>query len=163
MAVLEREELTGKSLDATYKKMTGGEQRFRMRPKGESSLIRSTHITLATEFRWQGGHVHHSGNEHYQLVKGSIGFVSRLPNGVINGGILWYCHKHFEFDPEVTHDIYTSPGAEFITWQVQDGPMTPIEKHGGEDWWPADALFNREIAKRRSEVEKMVKEHSKDE
>lgn len=164
MTEFKREDLVGTYVDATFKPMNSGEQRLRMRPKGLDLSTRSLHLTLATQESagWQGGHLHHSGIESYHRIKGVFGWVSRLPNGVTRHGIIWAECEHVSFEPEATHDIFTSAGAEFVTWQVQVGEMTPNKNRSGDDWWPADELFNPDVLTLRAEVERMVNEQSKD-
>jgi mannose-6-phosphate isomerase-like protein (cupin superfamily) len=121
MPPLVREDLNGRLITATMKPMETGEIRCRMKPDSALDMqTKAVHVTKAAALTWQGQfHRHQLQTEIYVVTKGLIAAVSWFKEGgathkVIGEG------ETTTFLPGTWHDIFTTPGAEFVTIQIAD-------------------------------------------
>lgn len=121
MSLLVREDLNGLFIEATMKPMEKGEIRCRMKPGSALDMqTKAVHVTKAAALTWQGQfHRHQLQTEMYVVTKGLIATVSWFKEGgathkVIGEG------ESITFLPGTWHDIFTTPGAEFVTIQIAD-------------------------------------------
>lgn len=119
MTRVEREDLTGNNLDATIKVVGAGEIRTRLRINPRVGMrIAAVHATKPTEVAWQEPHVHNFITETYVVVQGEIGAVSWGRQGEVVDGGVYGAGQSFIFNSGRWHNILTSPGAEFVTVQL---------------------------------------------
>ncbi len=113
-----REDLNGLHINATMKPMPSGEIRCRMKPAPALDMqTRAVHVTKAVALTWQGQfHRHQLQAEIYVVTKGLIATVSWFKDGSTARQVLGE-GESIAFLPGTWHDIFTTPGAEFVTIQ----------------------------------------------
>lgn len=128
-----REDFNGRHFEATYKEMPSGEERWRIKPVG--LMVHALHISKAASSGWQKPHFHPALTESYLVLNGRLICGSWNEAGDdIKIGEIRPEDGVFIVLPNYRHNIYTLPGAEFLTWQ--HGVLTPNPDRNGQDWWP---------------------------
>ncbi len=116
-----REDLNGLFMSATMKPMPGGEIRCRLKPAPALDMqVKAVHVTKAVALTWQGQlHRHQLQTETYAVTKGLIALVSWLKEGSVTHQVIGE-GESVTFLPGTWHDVFTTPGAEFVTIQTAD-------------------------------------------
>jgi mannose-6-phosphate isomerase-like protein (cupin superfamily) len=119
MAGIKREDLVGVNIDATLKEVGRGEIRCRMRPGSELCMLtQAVIVTRAHDLGWQGQfHRHRHQVETYVVVAGAISTVSWSHGDSPVVVSHYFPGDVFTFDTDEWHDVFTKPGAEFVTIQ----------------------------------------------